>query len=122
MIRHPPCSPRTAPLFPYQTLFRSGGLIVLEGGKVNRSQADAAMAQLDPGRSTAAANLDADDHAPFEPPPVTEPGKVRQLSAFQDARAAREVAEATRAEFEPDKLIGSEIGSSTCRGRVGQKG
>ncbi|HEY9545694.1 MAG TPA: hypothetical protein VIR56_06795 [Solimonas sp.] len=85
------------------------GLIVLESGKVNRSQADAAMAQLDPGRSKAAANLDADDHAPFEPPPVTEPGKVRQLSAFQDARAAREVAEAKRAEFELDKLIGTVV-------------
>src|SRR3546814_15071808 len=49
------------------------------------------------------------DLAPFEPPPVTEPGKVRQLSAFQDARAAREVAEAKRAEFELDKLIGTVV-------------
>src|SRR3546814_14559336 len=67
------------------------------------------MAQLDPGRSKAAANLDADDHAPFEPPPVTEPGKVRQLSPFQDARAAREVGEAKRAEFELDMLIGTVV-------------
>src|SRR3546814_16639659 len=66
------------------------GLIVLESGKVNRSQADAAMAPLDPGRSKAAANLDADEHAPYEPPPVTEPGPEPPLAAVQAARHARQ--------------------------------
>src|SRR3546814_15301539 len=104
MIRRPPRSTRTDTLFPYTTLFRSGGdgvdrqigaarqrPFALAAGALADAEGDRGLAEADPGNDAAEVDVtlrqDADDvdDAPIEQLVVRGSGQVHLLQAIEES-------------------------------------